>query len=315
MAKADDELDQTASAVPRAPVPGARHAFLLVLAGPQFGDVFPLPDGRELLVGRADQAQIQLRDEGVSRRHLTVRVDGATAEVKDLGSQNGTWVNGSRRATARLADGDRVQLGAATILQYVHADELEARFQLEIAVGALQDPLTGLYNRRHLEDRLSSELSAARRHGRPLSVLLVDVDHFKAVNDRHGHLVGDDALRMLALALRGAVRREDVLARYGGEEFLVLARETGADGARVLGERIRAAVETARVRFDDVELALTVSVGVSVSEGDGRYEPGRSERELIEAADRAMYEAKRQGRNRVVVAPAPGSPAAGARRP
>jgi len=303
MAKADDELDQTASAVPRAAASGARHAFLLVLAGPQFGDVFPLAEGREVLVGRGDQAAIQLRDEGISRRHATLRVDGAYAEVKDLGSQNGTWVNGTRRAAAQLADGDRIQLGAATILQYVHADELEARFQLEIAIGALQDPLTGLYNRRHLEDRLASELSGARRHGRALSVLLVDVDHFKSVNDRLGHLAGDEALRMLAVALRGAVRREDVLARFGGEEFLVLARETGLEGARVLGERIRAAVESARLRFEGHELALTVSVGVCVSEGDAPYEPGRSERELIEAADRAMYEAKRQGRNRVVALP------------
>ena len=303
MASADDELDQTASAVPRPAEAGGRHAFLLVLAGPQFGDVFPLPDGQEVLLGRGDQAVIQLRDEGISRRHATLRVHGAEAEVTDLGSQNGTWLNGKRTAASRLADGDRLQLGAATILQFVHADELEARFQLEVAVGALQDPLTGLYNRRHLEDRLASELSGALRHGRALSVLLVDVDHFKAVNDRHGHLAGDEALRMLALALRSAVRREDVLARYGGEEFVVLARETGLEGARQLGERIRAAVERARVRYEGVELSLTVSVGVTVAAGPGPYEAGRSERELIDAADRALYEAKGQGRNRVVALP------------
>ena len=101
---------------------------------------------------------------------------------------------------------------------------------MKIAEGALQDPLTGLFNRRHLEERLASELAAAQRHGRELSLLLVDVDFFKTVNDRHGHLAGDEALKMVAFVLRGAIRKEDVLARYGGEEFVVVARETGARG-------------------------------------------------------------------------------------
>lgn len=309
MEKPPDDLDRTSTAVPHPPTTGARSAFLLVLAGPHFGDVFPLPEGRELVLGRGDGVAIQLRDDGVSRRHAALRVDGAAAEVRDLGSANGTWLNGARVEAARLGDGDRLQIGGATVLQFVHADELEARWQLKVALGALQDPLTGLYNRRYLEERLSSELAAAQRHGRALSVLLADVDHFKAVNDRYGHLAGDEALKQLAIALRGAIRREDVLARYGGEEFVVLARETGLSGARALGERLRLAVERSRCRFEGRDLGLTVSVGVMVSLHLAEYVPGRTEREVVEAADRAMYAAKREGRNRVVVLPLePGPP-------
>jgi len=300
MSKGADDPDRTSPAVPEPPKAGARHAFLLVLAGPHFGDVFPLSERKELVLGRSDDADVQLRDDAVSRRHAALRVEAGVAELRDLGSQNGTWVNGTRTDSARLSDGDRVQVGSATVLQLVIADELEARWQLKVALGALQDPLTGLYNRRYLDERLTSELAAARRHGRALSVVLADVDHFKAVNDRFGHLAGDEALKLLAIALRGAIRKEDVLGRFGGEEFVVIARETGLAGARALGERIRAAVERCRCSFEGQPLGLTVSVGVTVSVGISEYVAGASERELIEAADRALYAAKNAGRNRVV---------------
>ena len=129
---------------------------------------------------------------------------------------------------------------------------------------------------------------------------MVDIDHFKDVNDAHGHLAGDETLKMVAFVLRGAVRKEDVLARYGGEEFVVIARETGLDGARALAERIRRAVEKSRCSWQGTELGVTVSIGVTVSVGLTEYVPGRSEREFVEAADRALYAAKQQGRNRVV---------------
>jgi diguanylate cyclase (GGDEF)-like protein len=171
---------------------------------------------------------------------------------------------------------------------------------MRLAEGALQDPLTGLYNRRHLEERLASELAAAQRHGRPVSLLMADVDHFKAINDAHGHLAGDEALKMLAFVLRGAVRKEDVLARYGGEEFVIVARETPLEGAESLAERIRRAVERSRCAWQGQDLGVTVSIGVTMSVGAAEFVAGRTERDLIEAADRALYLAKQGGRNRVV---------------
>jgi diguanylate cyclase (GGDEF)-like protein len=296
-----DELDRTWTAVPRpTKSSSARHAFLLVLSGPHFGDIFPLEPGKDLVIGRRDDADVTISDEGVSRRHASIRVEGERAHLRDLGSQNGTYVNGERSETADLEDGARIQIGGATTLKFVFADELEARWQMKIAEGAMQDPLTGLYNRRHLEERLASELSGAQRHGRELSLLLVDVDHFKTVNDQYGHLAGDEALKMVAFVLRSVIRKEDVLARYGGEEFIVIARETGLGGARALAERMRKAVERSRCAWQGQDLGLTVSIGVTVSIGLAEYVAGKSDREILEAADRALYLAKQAGRNKVV---------------
>ncbi|WP_242341138.1 GGDEF domain-containing protein [Anaeromyxobacter sp. SG66] len=303
-----EEKERTYTALPSIAAASERHGFLLVLSGPQFGDVFPLAPGREVTIGRREDVDLRIVDEAVSRLHAAVRIEGAGAVLRDLGSANGTWVNGRRVVEEKLDDGARVQIGGATTLKFLWADELEARWQMKIAEGALQDPLTGLFNRRHLEERLASELAAAQRHGRELSLLLADVDFFKAVNDRHGHLAGDEALKMVAFVLRGAIRKEDVLARYGGEEFVVVARETGLQGARALGERIRRAVERSRCAWHGHDLGLTVSIGVTVSIGLAEYVAGRSDRELLEAADRALARAKHAGRNRVGASP-PGAAA------
>jgi diguanylate cyclase (GGDEF)-like protein len=298
------EAEPTWTELPRAHGPPTqRHAFLIVLAGPQFGDVFSLDAGKELVIGRREDADVQVRDDGISRRHASIRVVGEGAEIKDLGSANGTFVDGERVTEARLVDGSRLTIGLVTTLKFVWTDELEARWQLKVAEGALQDPLTGLYNRRHLEDRLAAELAAAQRHQRLVSVLMVDVDHFKRINDDHGHMAGDEALKMVAYVLRGAIRKEDVLARFGGEEFVVVARETGLAGARALGERIRRAVERSRCQWQGRDLALTVSIGVTVSVGLETFVPGQTDRDMIASADQALYLAKQAGRNRVIAIP------------
>lgn len=304
--KADQEgQEQTWTAVPRLTSSPGKHAFLLVLSGPQFGEIFPISPGRELVIGRRGDADVQIRDDGVSRRHASVQVEGEGALLRDLGSANGTYVDGKRTPKARLVDGTRVHVGGQTTLKFIWADELEARYQMRLAEGAMQDALTGLYNRRHVEERLASELAAAQRHARPLSLLICDVDHFKEVNDRHGHLAGDEALKMVSFVLRGAVRKEDVLARYGGEEFIVVARETGLDGAKSLAERLRQAVERSRCAWQGSDIGVTLSIGVTVSVGLTEFVPGRSDREMLEAADRALYLAKQAGRNRVVAVPLP----------
>jgi two-component system, cell cycle response regulator len=294
------EDENTSVAVPRIGSSSARHAFLVVLAGPHLGDVHRLEPGREVEIGRRDDAGIPLRDDGVSRRHASVRADEQGARIVDLGSANGTFVDGVRVADARLADGARIALGGATVLKFLWTDEIEARWQVRLAEGAQLDPLTGLYNRRHFDARLGEELSASLRHGRPLSLLLADLDLFKAVNDVHGHLAGDEALRLAAMVLRDTVRKEDVLARYGGEEFVVLARETALAGGRALGERLRRAMERGACVWTGTEIRLTISVGVAVSTRLGPFEAGESDRALVAWADRALYLAKQSGRNTVV---------------
>jgi diguanylate cyclase (GGDEF)-like protein len=298
--EAGGELDATWTALPRAHATSQERAFVLVLSGPQLGAIFPLEAGRELIVGRRDDADILISDDGVSRRQASLRVDGDHAVVRDLGSANGTFVDGARVQEARLANGGRVHIGMQTVLKFIWADDIEADYQRKLVEGALQDPLTGLYNRRMLEERLDSELASARRHDRLVAILMVDIDRFKAVNDQHGHLAGDETLRMVARTLRATVRQEDFVARFGGEEFVVIAPETGLEGARQLGERIRHAVERSRCVWQDHELSVTVSVGVTVSLLPAEFVPAETARHLVDVADRALYRAKDEGRNRVV---------------
>lgn len=296
--------DKTFTVPPRAESQADKRPYLLVLSGPQFGELVELVPGRECVIGRRAEADVFVQDDGVSRRHASVTAGQGQATLRDLGSQNGTYVEGQRVEEATLLDGQRFQLGAHTTLKFVWSDDVETEYQRKLAQGALMEPLTGLYNRRYFTERLTAELAAAQRHQRPLALLLIDVDHFKRVNDSHGHPAGDEALRMLARVLVEATRKEDVVARYGGEEFVVLARETSLSGAQALAQRIRQGVEKARCTHDGQELAITVSIGVSVSQGLTTFEKGRTERQLLEAADRALYRAKQSGRNTVVAAPA-----------
>jgi len=290
------------SLAPRAPS-ADRRPYLLVLSGPQFGEMFPLDHGIEQVLGREGDCHIRLRDAGVSRRHATIFPASDGARVRDLGSQNGTFVDGIRVSDCRLKDGQRLHLGMHSSLKYLLCDDVEIEYQRRVAEGALQDPLTGLYNRRHFKHRLSSELAAVQRHGRPLSILLVDVDDFGRVNDAHGQVAGDEALRMIAHVVKGAVRREDVLARLGSEDFAVLARETPMAGGRALADRIRKAVERSRLSFRGQDLSLTVTAGLAVVTGIVTYVPGKTDQAALAAAESALKEARQAGRNCVAAAP------------
>jgi diguanylate cyclase (GGDEF)-like protein len=170
---------------------------------------------------------------------------------------------------------------------------------------ALVDELTGLANRRALDGILPEEVARALRHGRPLAIMMADVDHFKKINDTHGHPAGDEVLRQMAQLLRQRLRSIDKGVRYGGEELLVVLPETDVAEARQVAERFRRSVEEHVFMVDPEDdeppfpVRLTASVGVA-----GLPECADGLDRLIEVADRALYDAKRQGRNRVVVAPA-----------
>ncbi len=172
-------------------------------------------------------------------------------------------------------------------------NELEdANRQLQTMASV--DPLTQLANRRVLDERLEQEFARAVRHRHPLACLMIDVDHFKRVNDTHGHVVGDRVLTHVAAAIRTTIRKTDLAGRYGGEEFLVLVPETPATGAQVLAERLRRAIAAS----SEGDLPrVTVSVGIATTEGEVA-----SSAELLRRADEALYAAKEGGRDRVVVA-------------
>jgi two-component system, cell cycle response regulator len=156
-----------------------------------------------------------------------------------------------------------------------------------------EDPLTGLFNRRYVLTRLAGLISGARRHGRPLSVAMIDIDHFKRVNDAHGHEAGDAALVTTTIAMRDRMRAEDELGRLGGEEFLALLPDAGAHAAGIVAESLRSSVESARTRSDGLDLAVTVSVGWATWDGEEDADA------LVKRADQALFAAKRAGRNAV----------------
>lgn len=173
--------------------------------------------------------------------------------------------------------------------------ELKAALE-EVRELTLRDHLTGLHNIRHLTERMSIEIAAGRRGGHDVSVIMLDIDHFKAVNDTHGHAAGDAALQKLARILGKEVRPDDVLARYGGEEFVLLMRQTAAANAMETAERLRVRVEQASTMVEGLKLPLTISCGVaSLAECSGG-----TPNCLLSMADQRLYRAKELGRNRVV---------------
>jgi diguanylate cyclase (GGDEF)-like protein len=150
-------------------------------------------------------------------------------------------------------------------------------------------------------ERMAKELAYARRHGAPLSLIMLDIDHFKSVNDTFGHPAGDAVLIQLSKVVHDTLRTEDVFARYGGEEFAVICRGVNVERATIVAERLRELVAAMRTKADDQEIAITLSLGVAGYQETGAENP----EQLIASADEALYEAKRAGRNRVVTRSGP----------
>lgn len=272
-----------------------KQACLTALTGTSTGTVFKLPRGLAML-GRAQEAEVRLLDDGVSRHHARLEQEGREVWIADLDSRNGTFVNSGRlEGRVKLVDGDKVQVGRGTVLRFAYHDAIDDSFHEQLLSSALRDPLTGLFNKRYLMDRLDSELKFARRHETALSLLMLDIDHFKVLNDTHGHLAGDAVLANLATVLLGAVRNEDVVARFGGEELVVVLRAIALDTAHQLGERLRKLIEASITMHHGTELRATTSIGVA------GFPVHRAESvdAFVEAVDQALYRAKHAGRNRV----------------
>jgi diguanylate cyclase (GGDEF)-like protein len=157
------------------------------------------------------------------------------------------------------------------------------------------DGLTQAHVKRYLLEQLDKEIMRARRHARELSFLMFDIDHFKKINDVHGHLAGDFVLKEVARIVQGRIRRDEVFARYGGEEFGIILPETNLEGARALAEGLREKIESSRFVFQNEQIRVTISIGVAVL-GD----QDRTSMDLIRNADQKLYEAKRSGRNKVI---------------
>jgi two-component system, cell cycle response regulator len=272
------------------------RAILTVISGASAGRVHSIGDG-VTVIGRAREAQLRFDDAGVSRTHARVSfLGGGRYLLEDLESTNGTFVGGKRVERADLESGDRLNIGPHVTVSFSIVDSQAERMAHELYESAVRDTLTKAHNRRYFIERLGSEIAYARRHATPLSLVLFDLDHFKRVNDEHGHLAGDAVLREVAALVARMIRVEDVFARFGGEEFVILTRGIEHDGAGRFSERLRAAIEKLAIDAEGAEHKVTVSVGyASVSE----LLPGeRNAEALIRLTDERLYNAKTAGRNR-----------------
>jgi len=246
-------------------------------------------------IGRGAENHIVLEGDSVSRRHAHIEQRGQVWWAIDDGSTNGTYVNDEQISREMgLANGDRIKVGP-TIFKYLSGQDVEAQYHEEIYRMTIIDGLTGAHVKRYLLEALEKEIIRARRHARDLSFMMFDIDHFKKINDYHGHLAGDFVLKELARIVQARIRRDEVFARYGGEEFAIILPETNLEGAKALAEGLREKVEASRFVFQGEQINVTISIGVAVLQDVDRTAP-----DLIKNADTKLYEAKRGGRNKVI---------------
>ena len=247
-------------------------------------------------IGRGRDNDIILPSDCVSRRHVRLERRGEAIYIVDLASTNGTFINDERKPVRerRLARGDRLKIGD-TIFKHLTGADVELQYHEIIFRMAVTDGLTNLANRKQLDTILNEEITRARRYGRELSLLMLDIDHFKSINDTYGHLTGDYVLSGLAAILQRRIRPNDTIGRYGGEEFCAILPETSSNSATSIAEDLRALVESHAFASDDRRILVTVSIGVATLRED--MQPS----DLYRVADEMLYKAKRSGRNQVCV--------------
>ncbi len=248
----------------------------------------------ELTIGRGSDVDITIDRDSVSRRHAKIVQSGNQYAIIDLGSTNGTYVNDEPISERTLRDGDLVKIGNA-IYKFLSGGNVESAYHEEIYKLTIIDGLTQAHNKRYFMEFLERELARVSRTGRPLTLVMFDIDHFKVINDTHGHLTGDAILKDLCTRIFTTVRKDELLARYGGEEFVVVLPEANHEGGLEFAERIRHLVEAEPFTFEGDTIRVTISVGTATTMGETV-----TVTQFIKEADDNLYAAKRGGRNMVV---------------
>lgn len=274
------------------------EANIILIAHPEhkmLGSRFRLQPSTDFRIGRSNTADVSLPEVlSLSRLHARLFFERDHVIIEDLHSTNGTFVNDEPvLSRCVLESGDRFQVGAVHF-KFLHERDPEDAYYRAIYSLVVQDGLTEIFNRRKFEEEMEREFLRARRYRRPLSLILLDIDSFKDVNDSCGHLCGDHVLKQVARRASELTRPEQTLARLGGDELAVLCPETPLEGAIHLAERLRSKLASTAIGYSGIELAVTCSFGV----GSLDDTMGRSE-ELFVACDRALYRSKQAGGNRV----------------
>jgi two-component system cell cycle response regulator len=248
----------------------------------------------QIRIGRAPDNEIVVDDKNVSRWHARLERRGDRLYLIDEGSTNRTLLNDTDVVQeVVLENGDRIKTGS-TIFKYLRGTDVEAAYHEQAYKNVVTDNLTGLWSRYRFDIELEREFSRCRRHGHPLSLLFIDVDRFKSVNDTYGHPAGDEVLRGVGESIRATVGDEDVCARYGGEEMVALLPESPLETAAGLAELIRARIASNVFVAYGVRIRVTVSIGCSTLDAN---DAGCAD--LLNRGDQKLYQAKNKGRNRV----------------
>ncbi len=246
----------------------------------------------EVSIGRADDCTICVNADQVSRRHALIQAVLGRYYIIDNRSTNGTFVNEQKVERAKLLDGDQIRVGK-TVLKYTESP-VEQRYFEHVFNLASMDALTGAFNKRYFDETFDKDVLRAQQGVSPLSLVLLDIDHFKKINDGHGHPAGDAVLKSVASAIASQLREGDALYRVGGEEFALVLSATSCDQAVLAAEATRGLVAGMVTDFMGTRISATLSLGVA------ELLPDEQPAALYQRADEKLYAAKRGGRNRVV---------------
>jgi diguanylate cyclase (GGDEF)-like protein len=261
---------------------------LTVISGGTAGRVCTLSPGQATVIGRGADADLPLEDRRVSREHAKITIDSkGTPVLEDLGSSNGTFLNGSPIRRHKLKEGDKLQLGSGAILKFSYQNEVEQGVQQELADRAIKDGLTEIYTEQYLLDRIGTEFAYALRHKSDLALLMFEADDLENVRATHGTPACEFILKELASLVKQALRAEDVFARYGETAFVVLAREITDAGALVLAQRLRRAIKSHNFAFQKTRIPVTISIGMATG-SDKAKKPAK----LIQIAEKYLRRAQ-----------------------
>jgi len=272
-------------------------ACLIIIRGQPQGKRYELSKN-SMFIGRDVAAEIMLNDQNASRKHAEVIVEGEVVKLKDNGSTNGTFVNDKAiKEPVVLRKEDMIKIGN-TILKFLPAGELEIYYLGTLESAAHTDPLTKVYNKGYIMESLEAEFKRARALHQDFSLIILDLDHFKKVNDTYGHDAGDYVLKEVSALVRLKVLpKEAIFGRFGGEEFMILLPNTGLEAATQVGENVRAGLEKHQFVYEGTRIPVTASIGVAESALDVD-----NFNSLFKLADKAVYQAKHGGRNQVCTA-------------
>ena len=244
-----------------------------------------------MLLGRGRDADVRLTNRRASRRHARIRVNPeGSAVVEDLGSTNGTFLNGKPVRRYLLKDGDKLSLGPNAVVRFSYQDEVERDFHQALINSEIRDPLTGIYTRSYIFDQIALTCAHAQRHATRLALLIFDIDRFNQTNNMYGNTAGSFVVKTITRIVRRELRMNDIYARCGVDRFVVMARDISDAGAVMLARRIRRAIKSRKIVFQGAHIPASVSIGIAtLSEKINEPTP------LIRLAEKYLRMAKTAG--------------------